>query len=216
MISHRELRDGLLVDYLSHFSGFREMQKTPTRDRSVLHLGRSCNFDEKHAESVTSLALELFDSAKHIGLHNLGDAEKELLKYSSTLHDVGDFLSFSDHHLHSHYIISNAGLLGFDPKEIKVMANIARFHRKKLPSRKSMKWKGWMKNLKKQFSFFRLFCVSLRNLTAATAALLRKWSLRKLILMRFRLRFIRIQIAALKSGALSRIAWHSMKPLKST
>ena len=141
-ISHRELRDGLLVDYLSHFSGFREMQKTPTRDRSVLHLGRSCNFDEKHAESVTTLALELFDSAKHIGLHNLGDAEKELLKYSSTLHDVGDFLSFSDHHLHSHYIISNAGLLGFDPKEIKVMANIARFHRKKLPSRKSMKWEG--------------------------------------------------------------------------
>ena len=75
-ISHRELRDGLLVDYLSNFEGFRELQKTPMRNRSVLHLGRSCNFDEKHSESVASLALQLFDSAKQIGLHNLGENEK--------------------------------------------------------------------------------------------------------------------------------------------
>ena len=141
-VSRMELRDGLLVDYLSNFEGFRELQKTPTRNRSVLHLGRSCNFDEKHSETVTSLALQLFDSAKQIGLHNLGEPEKELLRYAATLHDVGDFLSFNDHQLHSHYIISNAGLLGFDQKEIKIMANIARFHRKKLPSKKAMKDTG--------------------------------------------------------------------------
>ena len=141
-ISHRELRDGLLVDYLSNFTGFRDLQKTPMRARSVLHLGRSCNFDEKHSETVASLALQLFDSAKQIGLHNLGQNERELLRYASILHDVGDFLSFNDHHLHSHYIISNAELLGFDPAEIQIMANIARFHRKKLPSKKALKAAG--------------------------------------------------------------------------
>jgi exopolyphosphatase/guanosine-5'-triphosphate,3'-diphosphate pyrophosphatase len=141
-ISHRELRDGLLVDYLSNFEGFRELQKTPMRNRSVLHLGRSCNFDEKHSETVACLALQLFDSAKKIGLHNLGETEKELLKYAATLHDVGDFLSFNDHQLHSHYIISNAGLLGFDQNEIQIMANIARFHRKKLPTKKALKTTG--------------------------------------------------------------------------
>jgi exopolyphosphatase / guanosine-5'-triphosphate,3'-diphosphate pyrophosphatase len=141
-VSHRELRDGLLVDYLSNFEGFRELQKSPMRNRSILHLGRSCNFDEKHSETVASLALTLFDSAKKIGLHNLGEAEKELLKYAATLHDVGDFLSFNDHQLHSHYIISNAELLGFDKKEIQIMANIARFHRKKLPSKKALKNTG--------------------------------------------------------------------------
>jgi exopolyphosphatase / guanosine-5'-triphosphate,3'-diphosphate pyrophosphatase len=140
-VSHRELRDGMLVDYLSKFEGFRELQKTPTRNRSILHLGRSCNFDEKHAETVTSLALQLFDSAKQIGLHSLGENQRELLKYASLLHDVGDFISFSDHHLHSHYIICNAGLLGFDKKEIQEMANIALFHRKKLPSKKALKSK---------------------------------------------------------------------------
>ena len=138
-ISHRELRDGLLVEYLSNFEGFRELQKSPMRNRSVLHLGRSCNFDEAHSEIVVSLALQLFDSAKQIGLHNLGEAERELLKHAATLHDVGDFLSFNNHHLHSHYIISNAELLGFDQKEIQIMADIACFHRKKLPSRKALK-----------------------------------------------------------------------------
>jgi exopolyphosphatase/guanosine-5'-triphosphate,3'-diphosphate pyrophosphatase len=141
-VSHRELRDGLLVDYLSNFEGFRELQKTPMRNRSVLHLGRSCNFDEKHSEAVASLALQLFDSAKKIGLHNLGENERELLKYAATLHDVGDFLSFNDHQLHSHYIICNAELLGFDRREIQIMANIARFHRKRLPSRKALKASG--------------------------------------------------------------------------
>ena len=141
-VSHRELRDGLLVEYLSNFEGFRELQKTPMRNRSILHLGRSCNFDEKHSETVATLALMLFDSAKQIGLHNLGETEKELLKYAATLHDVGDFLSFNDHQLHSHYIICNAELLGFDKKEIQIMANIARFHRKKLPSKKALKNTG--------------------------------------------------------------------------
>ena len=141
-ISHRELRDGLLVEYLSNFEGFRELQKEPMRNRSVLHLGRSCNFDEKHSETVASLALQLFDSAKQIGLHNLGMTERELLKHAATLHDVGDFLSFNDHQLHSHYIISNAELLGFDPTETQIMANIARFHRKKLPSKKALKITG--------------------------------------------------------------------------
>jgi exopolyphosphatase / guanosine-5'-triphosphate,3'-diphosphate pyrophosphatase len=142
IVSHKELRDGLLAEYLANFEGFRELQKAPARNRSVLHLGRSCNFDEKHSETVSSLALQLFDSAKKIGLHNLGDKERELLSHAATLHDVGDFLSFNDHQLHSHYIISNAELLGFDEGEIQIIANVARFHRKKLPTKKALKITG--------------------------------------------------------------------------
>jgi exopolyphosphatase/guanosine-5'-triphosphate,3'-diphosphate pyrophosphatase len=138
-VSHKELRDGLLVDYLSNFAGYRELQKAPVRNRSILHLGRTFNFDEKHSETVSALALQLFDSAKQIGLHSLGEEERELLSHAAMLHDIGDFISFNDHHLHSHYIISNAELYGFDRSEIDVMANIARFHRKKLPSKKALK-----------------------------------------------------------------------------
>lgn len=138
-VSHKELRDGLLVDYLSDFESYRELQKAPVRHRSILHLGRSFNFDEKHSETVSALALQMFDSAKQIGLHNLDSKERELLLYAASLHDIGDFISFNDHHLHSHYIISNSELYGFDPQEISIMANVARFHRKKLPSKKALK-----------------------------------------------------------------------------
>ena len=141
-VSYKGLRDGLLVDYLSRFEGFRDFQKTPLRNRSVLQIGRSFDFDEKHSETVASLALQLFDSGKKAGLHDLGGEERELLRHGATLHDIGDFLSFNDHHLHAHYIISNAELLGFDQREIAILANLARFHRKKLPTKKALKDTG--------------------------------------------------------------------------
>ncbi len=188
-ISHRELRDGLLVDYLSNFEGFRELQKTPMRNRSVLHLGRSCNFDEKHSEAVAALALQLFDSAKQIGLHHLGENERELLKYSSTLHDVGDFLSFNNHHLHSHYIICNAELLGFDPQEIQIMANIARFHRKKLPSKKAMKATGMEEKIKECVAILSTFLRFAEKLDRSHSGQVKKaefiWEDKERILLEF-------------------------------
>ncbi len=141
-VSYKGLRDGLLVDYLSRFEGFQDFQKTPMRNRTVLQLGRSFDFDERHSEVVASLALQLFDSGRKAGLHDLGDEERELLKYGAMLHDIGDFLSFNDHHLHAHYIIGNAELLGFDQREIAIMANLARFHRKKFPTMKALKGTG--------------------------------------------------------------------------
>ncbi len=135
-VSDRGMLHGMLTDYLSRHEGFLQSQKMSVRELSVLQLGKSCNINEDHAKVVISLALQLFDSAKRIGLHDMGDREKELLKYSAFLHDIGGFVSFKGHHLHSHYIIGNTELLGFDQIEISIMANVARFHRKKLPKRK--------------------------------------------------------------------------------
>ncbi len=173
-VSHRELRDGLLVDYLSKYEGFRELQKTPMRNRSVLHLGRSCNFDEKHSEAVAALATQLFDSAKQIGLHSMGENEKELLRYAAMLHDVGDFLSFNDHQLHSQYIICNAELLGFDRKEIQIMGNIARFHRKKLPSKKAMKASGLDEKTKQCIAILSTFLRFAEKLDRSHTGLVKK------------------------------------------
>jgi exopolyphosphatase/guanosine-5'-triphosphate,3'-diphosphate pyrophosphatase len=135
-ISGRSLQDGLLVDYLSRMDDFPLLGELSPRERSVLQLGRSCGINEAHARTVTSLVLELFDSAGEEGLHNLGDNERELLEYATFLHDIGSFISYTNHHAHSYYIIKNSELLGFDEKEITFMANIARFHRKKAPRKK--------------------------------------------------------------------------------
>jgi len=133
MISHRSLRHGLLMDYLQRNGENLQFEKMSVREISVLRLGRSCNIDECHANKVASLALQLFDSAYKIKLHSRGTAERELLKYSALLHDTGKFISFKDHHIHSHYVISHAELLGFNQTEITLMANVARFHRKRVP-----------------------------------------------------------------------------------
>jgi len=136
-VTTRGLQDGLLADYLSRMDDFPLFGELSTRERSVLQLGRSCGINEAHARTVTSLALQLFDSAKKQKLHAFEDNDRELLKYATFLHDIGSFISYTNHHAHSYYIITNAELLGFDQKEISIMANIARFHRKRKPRKKT-------------------------------------------------------------------------------
>jgi exopolyphosphatase/guanosine-5'-triphosphate,3'-diphosphate pyrophosphatase len=106
------------------------------RERSVLQLSRTVNFDEPHARHVTRLALQLFDSAFQLRLHELGRWERELLEYTALMHDIGAFLSYSNHQMHTYYLIRNADLLGFDQKEISIMALAGLHHRKGLPTKR--------------------------------------------------------------------------------
>ena len=117
-VSDRGVRDGLLVDYLSKIEGYPHAQRMSVRETSVLQLGRSCNIDEKHAETVVRIALSLFDSSRTVGLHSYGQKERELLKFAAYLHDIGDFISFTNHQAHSYYIVRNADLLGFDEENL--------------------------------------------------------------------------------------------------
>ena len=135
-ITGRGLQDGLLVDYLSRMDSFPLLGELSSRQRSVLQLGRSCGINEAHARTVTSLVLELFDSGEKTGIHDFADPARELLEYATFLHDIGSFISYTNHHAHSYYMIRNSELLGFDQKEVVFMANLARFHRKKTPRKK--------------------------------------------------------------------------------
>ena len=47
---------------------------------------------------------------------------------------VGTAVAQSAHHKHSLYIIGNADIEGFSDQELRLIANIARYHRKALPS----------------------------------------------------------------------------------
>ncbi len=127
------LREGLVVDHLARGAHEARLNAPTVRERSVLQLARACAFDEPHARHVAGLALDLFDSARAAGLHRYGDEARELFGHAALLHDIGTFLSYSDHHLHSYYLIRHADLLGFDENEIATMAATALFHRKARP-----------------------------------------------------------------------------------
>jgi exopolyphosphatase / guanosine-5'-triphosphate,3'-diphosphate pyrophosphatase len=137
-ITSRGLQDGLLVDYLSRMDHFPLLGELSPRQRSVIQLGRSCGINEVHARTVTGLVLEMFDSAKELGLHDFSGAERELLEYATFLHDIGSFISYTNHHAHSAYIIRNSELLGFNDREVRFMATLAKFHRKKSPKKKDL------------------------------------------------------------------------------
>ena len=158
-ISNRELRDGLLVDYLCRIDR-SAVDESSVRQTSVLQLGRRSDFDEDHARTVARLGLELFDSARELELHQQNRWERELFFYAALLHDVGTFLSYANHHANSAYFIRNADLLGFSQEELSIMAATAHFHRKGLPGDKSIEFAGMDETareiVKGQFIFLRI------------------------------------------------------------
>ena len=103
------------------------------RRASVLNLAGQYHVDAAHTRHVAALALGMFDELARLGLHD-GDArERELLWAASMLHDIGMSVDYDDHHKHSRYLILNAGLPGFSPVEVAIIAQAARYHRKGMP-----------------------------------------------------------------------------------
>jgi exopolyphosphatase/guanosine-5'-triphosphate,3'-diphosphate pyrophosphatase len=89
--------------------------------------------DIAHERHVADLSLQIFDELGRAGLHELGPNERELLWSACLLHDIGTAVDYDDHHKHSLYLIRNAGLPGFKPREVALIALIARYHRKGTP-----------------------------------------------------------------------------------
>jgi exopolyphosphatase/guanosine-5'-triphosphate,3'-diphosphate pyrophosphatase len=128
------LREGVIVEELARRDAWAapEPAEDPRRRRAVLDFARRHAWDEAHCRRVTTLALSLFDQMGP--LHRLGPAERDLLEVAGLLHDVGYAVAQSAHHKHSLYLIRNAGLDGFTPRERDLVANVARYHRKALPA----------------------------------------------------------------------------------
>jgi exopolyphosphatase/guanosine-5'-triphosphate,3'-diphosphate pyrophosphatase len=123
------LREGILLDFIDHHHrDVRAAEHVPSiRRRSVLSMASRFQAAPDHGQQVARLALGLFDATK--STHKLGADARELLEYAALLHDVGLYVSHSGHHRHSHYLITQGELRGFDPQELQVMAVVARFHK---------------------------------------------------------------------------------------
>ncbi len=127
------LREGILVEYLARRQpdlAVRQQIPDPRR-RSVLGLARRYNWEQPHSEHVTRLCLQLFDQLRAV--HGLGEPERELIEYGAMLHDIGWHIAGKKHHRHSLYLILHGNLKGFDEEEVRIIANVARYHRKSPP-----------------------------------------------------------------------------------
>jgi exopolyphosphatase/guanosine-5'-triphosphate,3'-diphosphate pyrophosphatase len=135
VFSDYALREGVLLDTWRREHGGSLHHLSDLRRRSVLRLARQMDEDPDHSAQVTRLALELFDATAP--RHRLGDDSREVLEAAALLANVGLFVSHAGHHKHSYYVIRNSELLtGFTDREIELIAQVARYHRKSAPRRK--------------------------------------------------------------------------------
>jgi exopolyphosphatase/guanosine-5'-triphosphate,3'-diphosphate pyrophosphatase len=100
------------------------------RGSSVMNLAHRYMQDLNHPRHVAHLSLEILEGLEHAGLAEVGPEDRELLWAAGMLHDIGTAVDYDDHHKHSQYLILNARLPGFTPRELYLIALIARYHRK--------------------------------------------------------------------------------------
>jgi len=103
------------------------------RGASVRNVALQFQPDVRHAAHVAELSLEMLDSLRAGGLAPGDGGARELLWAAAMLHDVGKAVDYDDHHKHSRYLILGAGLPGYAPREVALIAQMARYHRKGSP-----------------------------------------------------------------------------------
>lgn len=122
------VREGIILDLL-------QAPDTSATDNTIMNaaicLGRAHAFEEGHAQRVATLALQLFDQLHTV--HRLDSRVRRLLMAAALLHDIGICQGYAKHHKQSLTLISQATLPGLTSDEMAVVANTARYHRRKLP-----------------------------------------------------------------------------------
>ncbi len=129
-VTEAGLREGVFFE--QHLAG-TDGRFPDVRAASVRNLAAQAPVDPAHTRHVALLSLELFDDLAAAGLHPGDPAERELLWAAAMLHDIGMAVDYDDHHKHSRYLVLNAGLPGFTPREVALIAQMARYHRKGTP-----------------------------------------------------------------------------------
>ncbi|MCC6383439.1 MAG: HD domain-containing protein, partial [Dehalococcoidia bacterium] len=126
------VRDGIIADLYARRVG-RELSMLSKEQRQVVEqLARRYGVELRHARKVADLSHQLFVSTAN--LHGQTRDSGKLLQAAALLKDVGHYVSDSRHHKHTYYLVSNSALPGFTDKERALIAHLARYHRKSMPT----------------------------------------------------------------------------------
>lgn len=130
------LRSGLLLSMIAERAvpGSDASARPKDRFESVRVFARKCHSSERHCEHVARLAGELFDGMH--GPHALPLEGREILQAAALLHDVGYLINHANHHKHAYHLIQHAELTGWTAREVELIANVARYHRKAAPKKR--------------------------------------------------------------------------------
>lgn len=126
-VPETNIRNGLI---LSRFSTENEELQKEFNSQivaSAKNLLRKYHGDEQHAECVRMIATKIYDTLRQE--ISLGEHARILLETSAILHDIGVFIRYDNHNLHSQYIISNSEIFGLSRMDNTIVSEIAKYHK---------------------------------------------------------------------------------------
>jgi exopolyphosphatase/guanosine-5'-triphosphate,3'-diphosphate pyrophosphatase len=125
------LREGVLVEASRRVNPDFHGELRDIAIESALRLARRCSPDMTHNNHVALLATRIFDDINE--MRPMDPRHRIFLEAAALMANCGLVISHSKHHLHSYYIIRNADLIGFNDRELEIVAQVARYHRKSEP-----------------------------------------------------------------------------------
>ncbi len=128
------LRDGLLAQMMADYNASAAMRQRVESERhdALLAITKHYGADLQFAQRIRDLALQLFQRLKAV--HQLPAEYEDWLEAAAMLHEVGAYINRSGRRRHTYYVISNSELFGYTPLQRRIIAAIARYVGKSLPS----------------------------------------------------------------------------------
>jgi exopolyphosphatase/guanosine-5'-triphosphate,3'-diphosphate pyrophosphatase len=134
------IRDGLLLTMIDDDEAIDSHDALGTggdRLRDVRRFAARCHSEVKDGQHVAGLAASILDQMRDLGMvlddELFSPASRDILQAAALLRDVGYLVNYSKHHKHSYHLIVHSNIKGFSPREIELIANVARYHRRATP-----------------------------------------------------------------------------------
>lgn len=127
------IREGLIHEIATAAFSRKEPHRYSAAAREILMGARSFSRrlerDQRHAEHVRELSLQLFDQLQP--MHHLPPESRVILETGALLHDIGHTVSHKGHHKHGEYLTMNGDISGLEGRERALAAAVVRYHNRK-------------------------------------------------------------------------------------
>ena len=128
------VRDGVLLGMIADRGLAMDVPSAPPeRMDRVRRFAKKCRANERHGEHVARLAGRLFDGLPR--RYQLPATGREILIAAALLHEIGFLINHAKHHKHAYHLIMHSDLAGFSSREIELIANVVRYHRRAFPKK---------------------------------------------------------------------------------
>jgi len=128
------LRDGLLAQMVADYnakSALRERVESERQD-ALVAAANHYGVDLVFVRRIRDLTLRLFRRLQPV--HQLPAHYMDWLEAAAMLHDVGSYINRSGRRRHTYYVIAHSEIFGYTPMQRLIIAAIARYVGKSLPS----------------------------------------------------------------------------------